>query len=114
MKKKAYARRKRRIIGTAEKPRLVVSRSLKYVYGQIIDDYSQKTIIGASENSKELKAAVKKAKSKVESSKLVGEYLAKQAKKKKIDSVVFDRNGYKYHGRIKALAEAAREAGLKF
>ncbi len=114
MKKKTYARRKKKIIGTAERPRLVVSRSLKYIYGQIINDYDQKTIVGASELSKDLKADLKSAKSKVEASKLVGIHLAKLAKQKKIENVVFDRNGYNYHGRVKALAEGAREGGLKF
>lgn len=111
---KKKIRRKRKVFGTAERPRLVVSRSLRYIYGQIVDDSIQKTLIGASEKSSELRDALKDAKTKVEASKRVGEFLAKKAKEQGIESVVFDRNGYKYHGRIKALAEGAREGGLKF
>lgn len=111
---KKVVRRKKRIFGKSDKPRLVVSRSLKYVYAQIIDDDSQQTLLGASERSKELASKLKDAKSRVEASKLVGEYLAKKALEKDIKKVVFDRNGYKYHGRIKALAEGAREGGLEF
>lgn len=107
-------RRKRKVLGTSERPRLVVSRSLRYVYGQIVDDSIQKTLVGASEKSHELRDALKGVKTRVEASKRVGEFLAKKAREKGIESVVFDRNGYKYHGRIKALAEGAREGGLKF
>lgn len=114
MKKKEYARRKKKIFGTAERPRLVVHRSLKHIYAQIVVDEEHRTIVGASENSKELRESLKKAKSKVESSKAVGEYLAKIALEKKVKKIVFDRNGYKYHGRVKALAEGARQGGLEF
>lgn len=107
-------KKKKRIMGSPERPRLVVYRSLKYIYGQIVDDASDKTIIGASNLSKEIKAEVAKAKSKIEASKLVGEFLAQKALEKKIKKVVFDRNGYKYHGRVKALAEGARQGGLNF
>jgi large subunit ribosomal protein L18 len=106
--------RETKIFGTSERPRLVVYRSLKYVYGQIVDDSKEKTLLSASNLSKDIKEDVSKAKSKIESSKLVGEYIAKIAKDKKINKVVFDRNGYKYHGRIKAFAEGARQAGLDF
>ncbi len=111
---KKVVRRKKRIFGSSDKPRLVVSRSLKYVYAQIIDDDSQQTLLGASEKSKELADKLKDVESRVEASKLVGEYLAKKALEKDIKKVVFDRNGYKYHGRVKALAEGAREGGLEF
>lgn len=111
MKKKM---RKTKISGTSERPRLVVYRSLKYIYGQIVDDSKEKMILSASNLSKDIKKDVSKAKSKIESSKMVGEYIAKIAKDKKIKKVVFDRNGYKYHGRIKAFAEGARQAGLDF
>ncbi len=114
MAKKTYARRKRRITGDTDRPRLVVYRSLKNIYAQIIDDSSNKTIVGASNLSKDLASKLKKAKTKVEVSRLVGEHVAAMAKKSKIEKVVFDRNGYKYHGRVKALAEGAREGGLKF
>jgi large subunit ribosomal protein L18 len=111
--KKSY-RRKKKILGNKERPRLVVFRSLNNIYGQIIDDSSQVAILGASSLSKELKNEVKKSKSKTDSSKLVGKLLAEKAKNKKIKKVIFDRNGYAYHGRVKALAEGAREGGLKF
>lgn len=112
--KKNKNRRKRKLIGTSERPRLVVSRSLRHIYGQIIDDYQQKTLVGASSKNEELKSSVEKAKSKTEVGTLVGKLLATKAKEKKITKVVFDRNGYAYHGRIKALADGAREGGLDF
>lgn len=107
-------RGKTHIVGTAERPRLVVYRSLKYIYGQIVDDSKEKTILTVSSLSKDVKKDVSKAKSKIESSKMVGEFIAKKAVEKKIKRVVFDRNGYKYHGRVKAFAEGAREGGLDF
>ena len=108
------SRRKAHIVGTAERPRLVVYRSLRHIYGQIVDDAKGKTILTISNLSKDLKKDVSKAKSKIESSKMVGEYVAKKALEKKIKRVVFDRNGYKYHGRVKAFAEGARQGGLDF
>ncbi len=111
---KKKVRRKRKIMGTAERPRLVVSRSLRYIYGQIIDDYSQKTLVGVTNQSKAVREELGNITSRVEASKKIGEMLASKAKEKGIEAVVFDRNGYKYHGRIKALAEGAREGGLKF
>ncbi|MGH1364324.1 MAG: 50S ribosomal protein L18 [Calditrichia bacterium] len=114
MSKKANIRRKKKIVGTAQKPRLVVFRSVKHIYGQIIDDVSQQTLIGASNLTKELAKDLKKAKNRVEASTIIGEYLAKKAKEKKIENVVFDRNGYRYHGRVKALADGARKGGLVF
>lgn len=114
MSKKKFTRRKQKIVGTSERPRLVVYRSLRYTYGQIIDDYTRKTLVGASEMSKEVREEVKDVKSKVEASKKVGEFLARKALEMNIKQIVFDRNGYKYHGRVKALAEGAREGGLEF
>jgi large subunit ribosomal protein L18 len=102
------------MIGTADRPRLVVSRSLKNIYGQLVDDIAQKTIFGASELSKELREELNDVKSKVEKSKRVGAFIAKKAKEMGIETIIFDRNGYQYHGRVKALAEGAREGGLKF
>lgn len=90
-------------------PRLNVYRSNRHIYAQIIDDNKGKTLVAASE--KEIKAKVS---TKTESAKLVGEMIAKKAKIKKINTIRFDRGAYKYHGRIKALAEAARKGGLKF
>jgi len=98
----------KQIIGLKPAPRLNVFRSLSNIYAQIIDDQSGKTLAAAS--SKELKAKTKKTDQAVE----VGKLIAAAAQKKGITSVVFDRGGYRYHGRVKALAEAAREAGLKF
>jgi len=92
-------------------PRLVVFRSLKNIEGQIVDDVKEITLIGISSLSKEVD---KKGKKKVEVSKVVGQQLAKKAKEKGIEKIVFDRNGYLYHGRVKAFAEGAREGGLKF
>lgn len=105
---------RKKISGTTEKPRLTVYRSLKNVYAQIIDDTTGKTLAAASSHSKELAEEIKSAKGKVSKSKLVGSLLAKKALEKNISVVVFDRNGYRYHGRIQALADGAREGGLKF
>ncbi len=100
-----------KLSGTKEKPRLSVFKSASHIYAQLIDDEKGKTLISASE--KEL-VKVKKSANKTEKSKEVGKLIAKKALEKKIEKVVFDRAGYKYHGRIKALAEGAREGGLKF
>lgn len=99
-----------RVIGTAEKPRLSVFRSNKYIYAQLIDDSIGKTIASFREDDK-LK---KKAGNSVEAAKLVGESLAKSAIEKGVKKAVFDRGGYLYTGRIKALADGARSAGLEF
>jgi len=107
-------RRKKRIRGDSQRPRLVVFRSLNNIYGQIVDDSSSKTLVGASSLSKEIREEVKKSKGKTEKSKLVGKLIAQRALSKNIRQVIFDRNGYAYHGRVKALAESAREAGLEF
>ena len=96
------------------RPRLVVSRSIGNFVAQIIDDHEGKTIVAASSMDKDLKTALAKADNKMEVSRVVGENLAKKAKKSKITHVVFDRNGYPYHGRVKAFADAARKGGLKF
>ncbi|NIS38238.1 50S ribosomal protein L18 [Candidatus Saccharibacteria bacterium] len=114
MRSKKKIRRKKKIIGTPERPRLVVYRSLNYIYAQIVDDYRQKTLLGASNLSKGLRDDLKDVKSKIEASKQVGEFLAKKAQENDIKKVVFDRNGYHYHGRIKALAEGVRQGGLEF
>jgi large subunit ribosomal protein L18 len=108
------ARRKRvrkNIRGTAQKPRLTVFRSNMYIYAQLIDDQNSKTITSMSD--KKL-PSVSTSKTKVEKAANVGELLATEALKNKITKVVFDRGSYKYHGRVKALAEAARKGGLNF
>ncbi|QYN51354.1 MULTISPECIES: 50S ribosomal protein L18 [Apibacter] len=102
---------RKNIFGTAEKPRLSVFRSNKEIYAQLIDDNSGKTLAYASSRQKEI-AGVKGTKTEI--SALVGKKLAENAKVAGIETVVFDRNGFIYHGRVKALADGAREGGLKF
>lgn len=111
-KKKASIRKK--VAGTPERPRLTIYRSARHVYAQIIDDTSGKTLVFASTLAKDLREELKAVKSEMEVCKLVGKYTAKRALEKKIQTVVYDRNGYLYHGRVKAVADGAREGGLKF
>lgn len=111
-RKKVSIRKK--IFGTPERPRLAVFRSNKNISAQIVDDTKGATLVYASCGSKDIADDVKNAKTKVDQGKVVGTLIAKLATEKGISSVVFDRSGYKYHGRVKALAEAAREGGLKF
>ena len=99
------------VFGSPYKPRLTVFRSNKEIYAQLIDDTNSKTIIAASSKDKDLKL---KTTNKIEVSKIVGDSIAKKAIKAGIKEVSFDRNGYLYHGRIKSLADGAREAGLNF
>ncbi|MFH1820369.1 MAG: 50S ribosomal protein L18 [Candidatus Nealsonbacteria bacterium] len=108
-KQRRQKRVRAKLSGTAIRPRLSVFRSSKYVYAQLIDDDKHKTL--ASAHSKGVR---KSKKSKIDSAKEVGQSIAKLALEKKIDKVVFDRGSYKYPGRIKAVAEGAREGGLKF
>ncbi len=100
--------------GSAERPRLTVFRSLKHVYAQLVDDDQGKTLVGVSDLTEELVEQAKAAKGQVAVGKLVGQLVARRAKEKNIAQVVFDRNGFRYHGVIKALADGAREGGLKF
>ena len=118
---KKFLRRKRikkhirkKLSGTTERPRLVVARSIKSIYAQIIDDSRDKTILTVSDLSPAVKKETDKAKTKTDKAKIVGKAVAEAAKKHDISTVVFDRNGYPLHGRIKALADSARENGLKF
>jgi large subunit ribosomal protein L18 len=104
---------RRHVAGTAQRPRVSVYRSLTQIYAQIIDDTSGKTLVAVSTIDKELREKIGKLK-KAEQAKEVGKALAQRAQTKGIQQVVFDRGGYRYHGRVKALAEAAREAGLQF
>jgi len=103
-----------RLSGTAERPRLAVFRSLKHVYAQLIDDAGGKTLLSVSDLSKEFREQFKDVKGQAKIAKLVGQFAAKKALEKNITSVVFDRSGYLYHGVVKATADGAREAGLKF
>ena len=107
-------RSKRHAFGTEARPRLVVYRSLSHIYGQLVDDVSGKTLVTASSSEKAIAPKSKKPVTKTELSSKVGKELATRAKKNKISKVVFDRNGFLYHGRVKAFADGAREGGLKF
>ncbi|WP_044895208.1 50S ribosomal protein L18 [Bacillus alveayuensis] len=111
VRKKRHARVRRKVFGTAERPRLNVFRSNKHIYAQVIDDVKAVTLVSASTLDKEFDL---ESTGNVEAAKKVGELVAKRALEKGIKSVVFDRGGYLYHGRVKALADAAREAGLEF
>jgi large subunit ribosomal protein L18 len=105
-----HKRIRQRVQGTPERPRLAVFRSVKHIYAQVIDDHAGHTLASASSNEK---AGVKNG-GNVAGAKEIGKLVAERAKTKGINKVVFDRGGYLYHGRIKALADAAREAGLEF
>ena len=107
-------RSKRAQNNISNRPRFVVSRSLKNIQGQIIDDINGKTLLSVSSLDKSLKSEIAKARGKVERSKIVGKKIGEKAKKNKIKEVWFDRNGYPYTGRVKAMADAARKTGLKF
>ena len=112
-RKVRHARVRRRLSGTASRPRLCVFRSLNHIYAQVIDDDLGHTLVSASTLDQEIKLAAEE-KAKAEGAQLVGQVVAGRAMSKGITKVVFDRGGYKYHGRVKALADASREAGLKF
>ena len=107
-------RSKRHAFGTEARPRIVVYRSLSHIYGQLVDDVSGKTLVTASSSEKAIAPKSKKPVTKTELSSMVGKELATRAKKKNLSKVVFDRNGFLYHGRVKAFADGAREGGLKF
>ncbi len=112
-RKRRHRRVRARIEGTTERPRLNVYRSLSNIFVQVIDDVEGKTLVSASTIDKEVAADVK-GKTKVEAARIVGKFVAERAKDAGVETVVFDRGGYRYHGRIAALAEGAREGGLKF
>lgn len=109
---RVHERIRKKLMGTAERPRLNVYRSLSHIYVQLIDDLDGKTLVSA--NSAEGKKSERRTGGNVAAAKAVGKAIAERAKQKGITKVVFDRGGYLYHGRIRALAEAAREAGLQF
>lgn len=112
-RKKRQLRARKNLIGTTERPRLNVFRSLKHMYAQIINDKTGATLVSASTMDKEVQAKVEYG-GNIDAAKAVGEAIAKRALEKGITKVVFDRAGYIYHGRVAALAAAAREAGLEF
>ena len=110
IRKRVHKRIRQKVAGSTERPRLAVFRSVKHIYAQVIDDTVGHTLAAASSNEK---SGIKSG-GNVAGAKAVGKLLAERAKEKGVKSVVFDRGGYLYHGRVKALAEAAREGGLKF
>ncbi len=106
-----HTRIRRRVRGTSERPRLAIFRSLNHIYAQVIDDVAGKTVAAASSREKELRGSDG---SKSDEAKVVGRLVAERARAAGVQRVVFDRAGFRYHGRIKSLADAAREAGLDF
>ena len=112
-RKRRHMRVRKKVHGTAERPRLNVFRSLQHIYAQVIDDEAGVTLVAASTIDKELRAKMKGL-TKTEQARLVGEAIAARAREKGITKVVFDRGGYKYIGRVKALADGARAGGLEF
>ena len=111
-RQKRHQRIRNKVVGTPNRPRMNVTRTLKHMYVQIIDDLSGETVASASTLDPALRDSIEVASNR-EAAKMVGELAASRALEKGIDTVVFDRSGYKYHGRVKALADAAREEGLK-
>jgi large subunit ribosomal protein L18 len=112
-RKRRHVRVRKKISGTAARPRLNVFRSLSHIYAQVIDDVEGRTLVAASTLDPDLREGLGGVR-KSEQAKLVGKLVAERARAKGVDKVVFDRGGYLYHGRVRALAEAAREAGLEF
>ena len=112
-RRRRHTRVRERVSGTAQRPRLAVFRSLNHIYAQIIDDQAGRTLVAASDLEAELRKS-RDGKKKGEVAALVGAAVARKAKEKRITTVIFDRGGFKYHGRVKALAEAARQSGLVF
>jgi large subunit ribosomal protein L18 len=113
-RKRSKAHIRMNVSGTTERPRLTVFRSLRHVYVQVVDDSTGKTLLGVSDVSKDLADQLKEVKGQVAVGKKVGQLVARKAAEKNIAQVVFDRNGFRYHGVVKAVAEGAREGGLKF
>ena len=113
-RERRHLRIRKKVTGTAERPRLAVFRSLNHVYVQLVDDLSGRTLLTLSSGNKDLRSALSGAKGKIAASKAVGKRVAELAKEKGIERVCFDRGGYLYHGRVKAVADGAREGGLNF
>ena len=112
-RQRVHLRVRTKVAGTPERPRLCVFRSLNHIYAQVIDDRTGRTLVAASSLDKEMRKQLKGG-GNVAAARVVGKVLAERARAAGVEQVVFDRGGYKYHGRVQALAEAAREAGLKF
>ncbi len=113
-REKRKRRVRRKVVGTTERPRLSVFRSAKNIYAQIIDDTNFQTLVQVSTVSKDVRDDVKGKGGNREGASIIGKLIAQRAQEKGIKKVVFDRNGFLYHGRVKSLAEAAREGGLEF
>lgn len=114
-RKRRHLRVRNKVNGTAERPRLVVFRSLRHMEGQLVDDDAGRTLLGLSTQTSEMKGFSAEGQNRrVEQAYAAGKLLAERAKAQGIEAVVFDRGGYKYHGRVKAFAEGAREGGLQF
>ena len=113
-RERAHQRVRVRVKGTAERPRLSIYKSVKYIYAQVIDDVRGHTLAQASSADADIRQRLTGAGSNKDAAKVVGEVVAERAKEKGIEKVVFDRNGFDYHGRIAAVAQAARDGGLKF
>ena len=113
-RKRIKIRIHKKISGTGETPRLIVYRSLHHLYAQLVDDSQAKIIVTASTLSKDIRDQIQSVKSRKDRAKRIGMEIAKRAVEKKIKKVVFDRNGYLYHGVVKSLADGAREGGLEF
>ena len=112
-RRRIHVRMRKKITGTSERPRLCVHRSSRHIRAQVVDDLTGKTLVAASSLDKEVRDVIKGG-GNVAASKVVGKVIAQRALGKGVEKVVFDRGGYQYHGRVQALADAAREAGLKF
>ncbi len=112
-RERIHTRMRQNLAGTAERPRLCVFRSLRHIRAQVVDDRTGRTLAAASSLDKDVRGGIKGG-GNVAAAKLVGKTVAERALKAGIEKVVFDRGGYRYHGRVQALADAAREAGLKF
>jgi large subunit ribosomal protein L18 len=112
--KRAHFRLRKRVAGTAERPRLAVHKTLRYIYAQVIDDQQGHTLVQANSREASILEGVKSSPGGCEAAKRVGEVLAERAREKGVESVVFDRGGAIYHGKVKAVADGAREKGLKF
>lgn len=113
MRDRIHKRIRKKVTGTADRPRLCVHFSGKHVYAQVVDDDSGKTLIAAASTQKDVLGKNKSASNRA-TAEMIGKAIAERARAKKIDNVVFDRGGFIYHGKVKALADAAREGGLKF
>jgi large subunit ribosomal protein L18 len=113
-RERAHLRVRTRVQGTGERPRLSVYKSLRYIYAQVIDDTRGVTLVAAASADPAVRGQLSKSTASQEAAKLVGALVAERARERGIEKVVFDRGGYIYHGNVKALADAAREKGLKF